>query len=113
MIRTARTQRLAVITATTALAAGGAMLSSAAHAAPAPHTTKISSQHDDHHKERFKKKDKPGKGTKKITVTKRTTIIRPDGTVIIKEKTKTIERSKGFHKSNARFDDTHTNKKDS
>ncbi|MEV6651144.1 hypothetical protein [Streptomyces sp. NPDC051219] len=100
MFRTSRTQRLALLTASTALAAGGSLLSSSAFAAPAAaHTAPAGVVADHNDGDRFKHKKKQKKRSKKVTETTRTTEIRKDGTVIITEKVKVTER-KGLNKVN-------------
>ncbi|MCX5357117.1 hypothetical protein OG901_58250 [Streptomyces mirabilis] len=122
MTRISRTQRLVLLTATTALVSGGGLLSSSAFAAPAtPHSAPaitVTSHSDrgdgDWHNQsdrgdgdwqNHKDKDKK-RGGKTVKVTKKETTkeveVRPDGTRIFRQTTKvetTKETKKGFHKS--------------
>ncbi|KPI18725.1 hypothetical protein OK006_10241 [Actinobacteria bacterium OK006] len=119
MTRISRTQRLVLLTATTALVSGGGLLSSSAFAAPAtPHSAAAitATSHSDrgdgdwrnqsdrgdgdwqNHKDKGKDKKRGGKTVTKIKEVE----IRPDGTRIFRQTTKvetTKETKKGFHKS--------------
>ncbi|MEU9182927.1 hypothetical protein AB0C90_40350 [Streptomyces sp. NPDC048550] len=109
MTRTSRTQRLALLTATTALLSGGGLLSSSAFAAPAtPHSVPASTVtfHSDHGKGDWNnRKDKKRGGKTKVTTreTTRELEIRKDGTKILRVTTKEttkVTNKKGLHKSN-------------
>ncbi|MCX4509299.1 MULTISPECIES: hypothetical protein [Streptomyces] len=84
MARTTCTQRLVILTASTALAAGGALIPSSAFAAPAPQIGAVSAKAPtfDHHDKRDRNGERKREKTKIVFKTGKTKIV-----IVVEKKT--------------------------